>query len=427
VLTLFFLLTGAAALCLSARDSVGASDHSREPIFSLPPDKLTKAKTLTRLEVFDYVGVTTWTAVAILLLLHLGVFARLRDFAVRVTRRSWLQGFIVLPIFLTILVLLTLPFELYSQNLRRTYGLSVQGWSSWWIDWLKAWLIQVLLGTLLASLVFASIRRSPRRWWFWVWLGSIPVVVLLILVAPLILDPFFNRFEPLQKSHPELVAQLERVVTKGGLTIPPSRMFLMKASEKVTSINAYVTGLGPSARVVVWDNALAKAKSDEVLWIFGHEMGHYVLRHIYLGVVFTSALLLAVYKSGDQISRWMILRWSHRWDVRSQRDWAAFGVYALVLTLFNYVLVPVVNTYSRSKEHEADVYSMEVMHGILPDPQASGVRTFKLLGTVGLSDPSPNPLVVFFLYSHPAIAERLQFAASYDPWAHSQAPRYFPK
>src|SRR5206468_12868921 len=132
---------------------------------------------------------------------------------------------------------------------------------------------------------------------------------LLIVVARLILVPLFTRFEPLQKSHPELVAQLERVVTKGGLTIQPSRMFLMKASEKVTSINAYVTGLGPSARVVVWDNALAKATSDEVLWIFGHEMGHYVLRHIYLGVVFTSALLLAVYKSGDQISRWMILRW----------------------------------------------------------------------------------------------------------------------
>jgi STE24 endopeptidase len=427
VLTLLLLLSGTAAVCFYFSNPRSDPGQFREPEFILPPDKLAKAKMLTRLEVFDYAGVTTWTGAAIIVLLNLGVFARLRDLALRATKRSWLQGFIILPVFLTMLVLLTMPFQMYAQHVRRSYGLSIQGWSSWWMDWLKQWLIQILLGTLLVSLVFATIRRSPRRWWLWIWLGSVPVVVLLTLAVPLILDPLFNHFEPLQKSHPDLVAALERVVNKGGLEIPPSRMFLMDASKKVTAINAYVTGLGPSARVVVWDNALAKATSDEVLWIFGHEMGHYVLRHIYVGILFTAVLLLAVFRAGDQISRWMIVRWSHRWDVRSQRDWAALGVYALVLTMFNYVLVPVVNTYSRSKEHEADVYSMEAMHGILPDPQASGVRTFQLLGTLGLSDPSPNPLVVLLLYSHPPIAERLRFAANYDPWAHNQAPRYFPK
>jgi STE24 endopeptidase len=416
---------GSILSTVSQAPKVNPATVNAEPIYTLDPGKLAKAKTLTRMRILDYLGVTTWIAIALLFLLNFGVFGKLRDFARRVTLRTGLQGFIVLPLFIAILSTLPLPFEIYDQYLRRSYGLSVQTWNSWAWDWSKALLIGCVGGTLVFSLLFLIMRRSPRRWWFWTWVASIPILIIVIFITPLLLDPLFNRFQPLQKSDPSLVSQLERVVAKGGLAIPPSRMYLMDASTKVTTINAYVTGLGSSARVVVWDTALQKATPDMVLWIFGHEMGHYVLHHVRNTIVFLSLVLLLVYWSGERISRWLIARWGTRWHVRSEQDWAAFGVYALVLTVFGYVLTPCLNTYSRMHEHDADVYSMEAMHGILPDPQASGVRSFKLLGDQSLSDPNPSSWVVWFLYSHPSISQRGAFASSYNPWSPEQTPRYF--
>ena len=114
-------------------------------------------------------------------------------------------------------------------------------------------MLDLISGTVVLSVLFALIRKS-RRWWLWLWVVSLPVQLLVVFVLPLVVDPMFNHFEPLAQTNPALVQQLERVVGKTGVSIPPSRMFLMKASEKYTSSNAYVTGFGSSRRVVVWDN-----------------------------------------------------------------------------------------------------------------------------------------------------------------------------
>ena len=140
-------------------------------------------------------------------------------------------------------------------------------------------------------LLFWVIRRFPQRWWLVFWGFSIPIVLFGIFAAPYI-NLLFDKFEPLQLHNPELVARLEQVVEKGHMNIPPERMFLMKASEKVTTLNAYVTGFGASKRVVVWDTSLQKGTPDEVLFIFGHESGHYVLGHIVYGVFFSILTLL---------------------------------------------------------------------------------------------------------------------------------------
>ncbi len=143
----------------------------------------------------------------------------------------------------------------------------------------------------MLSVVFVLIRKS-RRWWLWLWVFSLPMQVLVVFVLPLVIDPMFNHFEPLAQTHPELVQQLERVVSKTGVSIPPARMFLMKASEKYTSSNAYVTGFGSSQRVVVWDNTIKSSPPDEILLVFGHELGHYVLHHIERGLAMGAVLSL---------------------------------------------------------------------------------------------------------------------------------------
>ena len=127
----------------------------------------------------------------------------------------------------------------------------MQGWGSWSWDWTKAELISFVLGIILIWLLYAVIRRSVRRWWFYFWLSSLPILLFVIFLSPWIIAPPFHKFEPLQQKNPALTASLEQMVQRAGENIPPQRMFWMGAGEKTTALNAYVTGFGASKRIVV--------------------------------------------------------------------------------------------------------------------------------------------------------------------------------
>ena len=282
-----------------------------------------------------------------------------------------------------------------------------------------------VLGLPVVMLLFWVVRKAPRRWWLVFWFPAMGMVLLGIFASPYIIDPLFNHFEPLNASNPSLVQRLEEVVHRGGIVIPPERMFLMKASEKVTGLNAYVTGFGASKRVVVWDTSIAKGTPDEIAFIFGHEMGHYVLNHIPSTLVFVGVLLLVMFFLGFHIVRWLIARYGRAWRVPNQNDWGALVIFMLVLSVLSFLAEPVTNGYSRMHEHEADVYGQEAIHGIVADPQKVAQAAFQLLGETSLVDPHPSHFVEFWTYSHPSIGRRAQFARDYDPWAAGQTPRYF--
>lgn len=393
--------------------------------YSLSGDKLAKAIRLSHdRNILHFVSAGWSILFLILFLLSRGV-ARLRDWAASVTERPWLQGFLFLPPFFLIISLADLPFAAIEQHLSRAYGLSVQGWASWLGDQAKGLLLTLIVGTLVLSLVFLIIRRSERRWWFWFWIVSIPLEVLTIVVVPIVIDPMFNHFEPLAQSNPALVDQLERVVAQSGMQIPPSRMFLMKASEKSTGLNAYVTGLGASKRVVVWDTTIQKLPTDEILFVFGHEQGHYVLNHIWKGLAFYSAIFFVFFWISFHAIHWLIRRYGASWRTTSQSDWAAAAVLMLVLGVLMFFLDPIGNSFSRAQEHQADVYGQEVVHGIVPDPQGTASAAFQSLGEVWLEDPHPSHFIEFWTYSHPSVAHRMNFAAHYDPWTTGSHPRYF--
>jgi Zn-dependent protease with chaperone function len=281
--------------------------------------------------------------------------------------------------------------------------------------------------TLVGSLLFAIVRHSPRRWWLWFWLLSLPLMLAAVFAEPLIIDPLFNHFEPLSRSHPELVAQLEQVVKRSGETIPADHMFLMRASEKTTQMNAYVTGFGSSKRVVVWDTSLTKSSPDEVLFIFGHELGHYVLGDVVHGLMMAAAGALIGLWIAFHLSRKLVCLYWKRWEVSSMEDWGALVVLLLVFTVLSIVSEPIGNSISRYIEHRADVYGQEIIHGIVADPQTVAVRSFQRLGEESLDIPDPNPSMVFWTYSHPPIAKRAEFARDYDPWKPGGHPRFFSK
>jgi STE24 endopeptidase len=303
-------------------------------------------------------------------------------------------------------------------------GISVQGWGSWLLDWGKGTLLELAGGALLVWILYAVMRRSPRRWWFYGWLVALPILVFVVFVSPWLLDPLFFEFTPLAPGHPQLAAQIERVTARAGEEVPDSRMFVMNASSKLNALNAYVTGLGASRRVVVWDTTLDKLTEDEVLSVFSHEMGHYVLGHVRNGMMFGAGLLLLGLFAGSRIFRWAVERWGAAWGLRGMEDWASLPVLLLVISVLNFAAAPAANAYSRHIEHQADQYGLEVLHGIVPDAEAAAARSLQIMGEEDLEEPSPSPAVVFWFYTHPPINERIVFANTYDPWAPGHSPEF---
>src|SRR5205085_8388285 len=167
------------------------------------------------------------------------------------------------------------------------FDLTNQTFGSWIGDFAKAFAVDVLIGALIAALALLGIRRV-RRWWIVLWLGSIPLIILGVIITPLIIDPLFNKFEPLKdvQLRNDLLAQASRAGIEG------SRVYEVDKSKQTKEMNAYVTGLGVSKRIVLWDTLLQKVDHDEILAVMGHEMGHYVLHHMWTGIAFGVAVSL---------------------------------------------------------------------------------------------------------------------------------------
>ncbi len=393
----------------------------------LPPEKLAQAIALSSWRTALYFAGTAWVALLLWLLVRLRAGPAIARAAERLSRRAWVQGLVVAPVWLLILTGIEVPLALLGHYVSLEYGLSIEGWAPWWLDWAKSTALTVVAGTAIAAVLYALMRTSPRRWWLWFWAFTVPVMVLLVFLAPLAIDPMFNHFEPLAKTDPALVQRLEQVAAKGGLDIPPSRIFLMDASRRVTGANAYVTGIGASKRIVVWDTTLKIESPNEILFTYGHEQGHYVLHHVAWGMAFSAIGFLLAYGVAFWLLQWMVWRHGAAWGIDSVASWSSVGLVLLLATILQFLAQPVGNSISRRIEHDADVYGQEVIHGLVPDPQATAVHSFCSDALVWLDDPSPNPFVEFWTYSHPSTEQRAQFAVHYDPWLPGRDPRYFSK
>jgi STE24 endopeptidase len=391
--------------------------------YSLLPDKLKKA--------IDYAHARYWLhflgsiyGIAVLLfILAAGLSAKFRDWAEAASRRRLVQAIIFVPLLIFTNDLLSLPLGIYGQHLELKFEQSIQNWPSWFWDWTKAELLTFAISILLAFILYGVIRRSPRRWWFYFWLAALPLIFIGAFIEPLVVEPLFYKFEPLAAKHAALVEELEKVVARGGLAIPPDRMFEMKASEKVTSPNAYVTGFGASKRMVVWDTTLGLLTTPEVLFVFGHEMGHYVLGHVRNTLVFLALLVLVLLYIGYHGLRWMLGRWGARWKIRNVEDWASLPALLLLFAVFSFLTEPVINTYSREQEHQADLYGLEVVHGLIPNERGAAAHSFQIMGEVGLDEPDPNRFIEFWMFTHPSTSERMLFSETYDPWSAGK-PKY---
>jgi STE24 endopeptidase len=398
--------------------------QQRVTAYTLPPDLYRKAKTLGRIHFTMNLIDIFYGLFAYWLVLQLKWAPKFRDWAERVSKNRFIQAFVFVPVLILVIAAIESPMAIYEHIVSVKYGLSVEGWGALAWDWTKGILVFLPIGSVMTWILYAVIRRSPRNWWFTFWLIAVPIIVFLSFIEPFVLEPIFFKFAPLQQKDASLVTELEKVAMRAGLDIPPERMYWMKASDKTPTMNAYVSGLGASKRIVVWDTTIEKETTPEIVSVIGHEMGHYVLGHVWKGLIFTLAVMFILLWLGYRTIGWMLARWGPEWSVRGLDDWASLPALLLLFAVFSLVFDPISNAYSRHVEHQADQYGLEVTHGILPDAAQTAADSFQVEGESSLAEPDPNPINVFLFYTHPPISNRVQFLLHYDPWSQGKQPEF---
>ncbi len=406
--------------------SATAQSQSKNKItaYTLPPDLYRKARNRGRIGFASRIIGFFYGLLVLWFLLHRKLSAKYRDWAEKFSRNRFLQAFVFTPLLVLTIGVLQLPLDIFHESVSKLYKISVQPWPSWAADWAKAQLLTIVIGTFLARILYAVIRRSPRRWWFYFWIISLPLLLFGIFISPYVIDPLFNKYEPLSIKAPQLVPELQRVTRRAGQEVSPQRMFWMKASDKTIATNASVNGFGASKRIIIWDTTLAQETTDEVLTDFGHEMGHYVLGHLWKGFLFSAAIIFVLLYLGYRTIGRLLARSGASWGVRALDDWASLPALLLLLTLFGFAADAIGNTFSRYEEHQADIYSLEVTHGIVPEPGQAFAHSFQIYGETVLVDPDPNPVNVFLFFDHPTVTDRIHLGVTYDPWSRGESPQF---
>jgi len=415
---------GAGGSARTAGPPSAAVPQKRITSYTLPPDLYRKARNRGRIEFAARVLGFFYGLAVLWFILRSKLSAKFRDWAEKRSRKRFVQAFLFTPALVLTIGVLQLPLDIFDECIAKLYKISVQHWPSWFGDWGKGQLLAIGVGGLLVWILYAVIRKSPKRWWLYFWMISLPLTMFGAFITPYMIDPLFNKYEPLEAKAPLLVPQLERVSRRAGQEISPARMFWMNASDKTVSTNASVNGFGASKRIIIWDTTLAQETTDEVLTDFGHELGHYVLGHIWKGFVFGATMFFVLLYCGFRTIGWLLARYGAAWGIRGLDDWASLPALLFLITLFAVAAGVLGNSFSRYQENQADIYGLEVTHGIVPDSGQAFAHSFQVYGENVLVDPDPNPIDVFLFYDHPTVRDRIHLAATYDPWSHGRTPQF---
>ncbi len=356
-------------------------------------------------------AVFEFALLAALLYFHVGPY--LRNFAEKVSSHRWRQALVFVPTLLLIVRVAELPLSLYRHRLSVKVGISIQPWLSWLGDWSTGLAIEIVVATLALWGLFALVRRSPQHWWAWASLAAIPLAIGAVYLAPIVIDPLFNHFQPLRES---MVAPIQEVARTAGLEIPASRMYEMKAGEKLTAVNAYLTGFGPSQRIVIWDTTIKALTIPQIQSVFAHEAGHYRLQHIPIGLAIGVVVTTLIFFVLDRVLRPFLTRFGGRLDIRGLADWAVLPAAMLLLGLLGFFTEPAMNGFVLHQEKQADLFELHTMRHLRPDAGRISAEVDQIMGEIDLDDPEPSPFVKFWLYDHPWVGDRMQFAQEAWRW-----------
>jgi Zn-dependent protease with chaperone function len=357
-----------------------------------------------------------WSLLIPALFLFTGLSARMRSWAERLGRR-WYSTFALYCIaFCLLYYLVSLPLSYYAGFIHpHNYDLSNQTLGRWLGNYFKGAAVTMVMGLAVGWIPFFLIKKSPRRWWLYLGLLAAPLLCVQLLIQPIFIDPLFHKFQPLQDNALEskILAQAARVGIEG------SRVYEVNMSVDTKGENAYVTGFMGAKRIVLWDTTLKNLDEDELVFILGHEMGHYVLGHIIKLIVFESVLILISLYVAYLLAGPVIARFKKSWGFNVPWDFAALPLGILAVWIFALADMPIYMAFSRHVEHEADRFGLELTHN-----NHAAATAFVKMQQNNLAIPRPGRIFQFWFGSHPTPAERIEFCNSYRPWESGQPSLY---
>jgi len=355
---------------------------------------------------------TAWALILPALLLWTGLSARLRDWAQAAGRKWFFVVALYWVLFTIVMTAIDLPRTYYEDFIRQhAYGLSNQTLEKWASDQLASLGVTLVIGALVLWVPYLLLAKSPRRWWLYTGALAVPFIILIVLIQPVWIDPLFNRFGPMQDKalEAEILALADRAGIEGG------RVFEVAKSEDTKTLNAYVNGFGSTKRIVLWDTILKALDHKQLLVVMGHEMGHYVLDHVWklIGVLAVTIFLLLY--AVHRLAATLIHRFSGRFGFTSLADVASLPLILMLFSAVSLVTDPVALATQRYFEHEADRFALEITRD-----NHAGATAFAIMQQENLSVPRPGRLYTWFRMSHPPVGERIDFFNSYRPWDSGQ-------
>jgi STE24 endopeptidase len=339
-------------------------------------------------------------AVVALLLLNLRWSARMRDLAERVTRFKPVHTCVYWLQYLVLTSILIFPLTVYEGYFREhKYGLATQTFGPWMGDQMKSLGVGLVLGGVVVMLLFGVVRRLPRTWWIWGAVVTILFTTFIDLIGPVYISPIFNTYTRL--NDPKIVEPILSMARANG--IPAKDVYTMDASRQSTRMSANVSGFANTMRITLNDNLLRRGSPEEIQAVMGHEMGHYVMNHIYKGIMFDSIETVLMFACLYFGLGWALKRWGEKWKIRGVGDTAVVPLVVLLVSIFSFVFTPVDNTATRTQEYEADMYGLNTSRQ--PDGFAQAaihVGEYRKM--------NPGPIEEWIFFDHPSGRNRIYAA-----------------
>jgi STE24 endopeptidase len=307
----------------------------------MPPDAIARSNAYFEggywLILWDFL----YASAVCLIVLNTGWSAAMRDRAQRITRFRWLQNALYWMQYVLLTSLLGFPLEYYESFVREhKYGMATQTFLPWMGDELKGLALSAIMGAIAFIVLFAIVRKSRETWWIWGTVVSIVFIVISIAIGPVFIQPMFNTVHRLDD--PKITGPILRMAHANGIST--NDVYEIDASRQTTRMSANVSGIGNTMRITLNDNLLKRGSPEEIQAVMGHEMGHYILNHIPMTVLFLSVVFVLFFAYLRWALRWTLARWGDRWGIHEIADPAVLPLVFLLGGLFFFVLTPISNT-----------------------------------------------------------------------------------
>ena len=374
-----------------------------DPTTFMTMEQITEAH---HLDLIYYFTFFLQTPLDFLIMILLMAFSkRLRDKAKTVFKKSfWRLGYYYL-IFSILVTLLYLPLNLFFFYLSHQYGLSSQSLLSAAGDMGISFILEIVIVIPLLWLFYWGVKKFPKKWWLITWGASIPLTIIATFLIPVLIMPLYNDYKPLENQ--QLKAEIQELADEVG--IPNAKILEMNMSKQTNTINALVSGIGSNMQIVIGDTAIKEMDLEEIKFVMAHEIGHYKLKHIYIGLAVNLVIMFFIIFGGYLLYNFLIKRFGKLWGVEGQHDIAAMPLLLLTIAFLSFIISPISNYEIRYHERKADEYAIE-----LTQNKEAAVSAFQTL-TKNIKSTGYEPTPIhFFLGTHPRITERIDFMAEYE-------------